>query len=153
MAMNIGIDPFAASVSYVEPLQVLMINFDKTEINDPMDGLIKKFEKQVSQIYLKPEETLIDFLTKGKDNSQEVMLCPGCSAVFDKSAAKAFKESEKKIYNRRVLNSVGPKKNFKGSFVPCANTPTQSMGWRLPPHKAQSTIRKKPEFQQPHKFP
>ncbi|KAJ1392943.1 Pro-Pol polyprotein [Sesbania bispinosa] len=88
-----------------------------------MDGLIEQFEKEVSRIYPKHGETLIDFLTREKKNSQEVMLCPRCNAVFDKSAAEAFKETQnKKLYNKRVLNSVGPKKNFRGSSMPRADT-------------------------------
>ncbi|KAJ1438422.1 Pro-Pol polyprotein [Sesbania bispinosa] len=122
--MKVDTDPFTVNASYVEPLQVLMVDFDKTRINDPMDGLIKQFEKEFSQIYPKPGETHVDFLTEEKENSQEVTLCPRCSAIFDKSATKAFEEAEKrKFHNRGVLNSMGPKRNFRGSFVPRANTP------------------------------
>ncbi|KAJ1406744.1 Retrovirus-related Pol polyprotein from transposon 17.6 [Sesbania bispinosa] len=124
MAMKVDSDPFATNASYVEPLEILMVDFEKVGLNDPTDGIIEQFEKEVTPIYLKAGETLIDFLAEKKEKNQEVMLCPRCSTIFDKSAAKAFEESEKKKFqNRKAQNSVGPHRNFRRSFVPRENTP------------------------------
>ncbi|KAJ1391636.1 hypothetical protein SESBI_36510 [Sesbania bispinosa] len=92
-----------------------MVDFENTTLNDPTDRIIEQFKKEITPIYPKAGETLIDFLAEKKKNNQEVMLCPRCSAIFDKSAAKAFEESEKrKFQNRRAQNSSGPKETFEG---------------------------------------
>ncbi|KAJ1432418.1 Retrovirus-related Pol polyprotein from transposon 17.6 [Sesbania bispinosa] len=85
MAMKVDSDPFAANASYAETLKILMVDFEKVGLNDPTDGIIGQFEKEVTPIYPKAGETLIDFLAEKKENNQEVMLCPRCSVVFDKS--------------------------------------------------------------------
>jgi len=49
------------------------------------DQLVKKMEVA----YPKAEEDLIDFLNRCKISNTHAMLCPRCSAVFDKEAAKS----------------------------------------------------------------
>ncbi|KAJ1392275.1 hypothetical protein SESBI_35919 [Sesbania bispinosa] len=75
-----------------------MVDFEKVGLHDPTNGIIEQFEKEVTPIYHKAGETLIDFLAEKKKNNQQVMLCPRCSAIFDKSAAKSFEESEKRKF-------------------------------------------------------
>ncbi|KAJ1436583.1 Retrovirus-related Pol polyprotein from transposon 17.6 [Sesbania bispinosa] len=124
MAMKVDFDPFAANASYAEPLEILMVDFEKATINDSTDGIIEQFKKEVTPIYPKVGETLIYFLAEKKKNNQEVMLCPRCNAIFDKSAAKALEESEKRKFQyRRAQNSGGPQRNFRRSYLPRANTP------------------------------
>ncbi|KAJ1408677.1 hypothetical protein SESBI_23297, partial [Sesbania bispinosa] len=107
MAMKVNSDPFGANVSLMEPLEVLVMDFERVGINDPTEGVVEY-------------------------------------VVFDKSAAKASEESErKKFQNEKAQNSVGPHRNFRRSFVPRANTlnnqwvggfqhprPNQYFGWK-----------------------
>ncbi|KAJ1429996.1 Retrovirus-related Pol polyprotein from transposon 17.6 [Sesbania bispinosa] len=69
MAIKVDSDPFAVNVSYVEPLEVLMVDFEKVGLNDPTKGIIEQFEKEVTPIYPKAGETLIDLLAKEKENN------------------------------------------------------------------------------------
>nr|KYP38587.1 hypothetical protein KK1_040155 [Cajanus cajan] len=106
--MKVDTDPFAAQAGYVEPLpmgiNVLEINMvdlvvNEEEVVEPitdekLEELLEEFAKEQEPIYPKEGDNLLDFLSKKKDDDREVMLCPRCSAVFDRSAAKAFEESE-----------------------------------------------------------
>ena len=46
-------------------------------------------------IYPKAMEDLLDFLLKQRDADANVAICPKCSAMFDKNAAKMFEEEKK----------------------------------------------------------
>ncbi|KAJ1430194.1 hypothetical protein SESBI_07980 [Sesbania bispinosa] len=46
MAMKVDSDPFPANASYVEPLEVLMVDFEKVGLKDPTEGIIRQFEKE-----------------------------------------------------------------------------------------------------------
>jgi hypothetical protein len=52
-----------------------------------------------------------EFLQKKCDSNQVVMLCPRCSSIFDKAAAKAFERLERKkihderrVYDEQTIN-------------------------------------------------
>ncbi|KAJ1412480.1 Retrovirus-related Pol polyprotein from transposon opus [Sesbania bispinosa] len=131
MAMKVDSDPFATNASYAEPLEILMVDFEKVGLNGPTDGIIEQFENEVTPIYPKVGETLIDFLAEKKENNQEVMLCPRCSAIFDKSVAKAFEEYEKRknFQNQnQIRNGSHGKPYFNGKFS--RDTPMTKTQWR-----------------------
>jgi hypothetical protein len=48
-----------------------------------------QFAEKMKVAYPKVEEDLIDFLNRCKISNAHAMLCPRCSAVFDKEAAKS----------------------------------------------------------------
>ena len=61
-------------------------------MKEDMDlDLFKNFEKP---IYPKAGEDLLDFLLKQRGATANVTICPSCSAVFDKNAAKAYHNHE-----------------------------------------------------------
>jgi len=74
--------------------------------------------------YPKAEEDLIDFLNRCKISNTNAMLCPRCSAVFDKEAAKFVEgflpHTERK--SRRVENR--PKYGFNKRGVPYKMKPS-----------------------------
>jgi len=106
------------------------------------DQLVKKMEVA----YPKAEEYLIDFLNRCKISNNHVMLCPRCSAVFDKEAAKFVEgflpHTERK--NGRVENRPkygfnkrgfpykmkpsyqGSNKTHRGTFNPSPKSPTDT---------------------------
>jgi len=47
-----------------------------------------QYEEKIQVVFPKAKEDLIDFLNKCKISGSLVMLCPRCSVVFDKKAAK-----------------------------------------------------------------
>lgn len=53
---------------------------------------VADYTKRVKKVYVKVEEYLIDFLNRCKMKNSEVILCPRCSAVFDKKVTKDIKE-------------------------------------------------------------
>jgi len=55
---------------------------------------LEEFKQEEELVFPLIGETLVEFLLKKQKAKKEVMLCSHCSAVFDKSAAKAFKASE-----------------------------------------------------------
>lgn len=50
-------------------------------------------EDQTMKAYPKSEKKLVDFLNQCKLKDSEVMLCPRCSSVFDKEAAKELERT------------------------------------------------------------
>lgn len=95
---------------------------------------------------------MVGFLSRSKDGENEVMLCPRCSAVFDKSAAKAYQDSEmKKYYQNKVpvarrlkypheettqnpRGSHGPRgQGANKSYVPNADVPKNQWFRAAPP--------------------
>ena len=53
------------------------------------------FENAEKPIYPNVGEDLLDFLLKQSDANANVTICPRCSAIFDKVAAKAFEDEKK----------------------------------------------------------
>lgn len=111
--MKIDSDPLqVAEANYVEPFYIGMVDIseklnlgltleeakeENTAVEEP--DVVK--EVNLEEVYPKAGETLVEFLSRSKDGEKEVMLCPRCSAVFDKSAAKAYQDSEMKRHYQR----------------------------------------------------
>nr|KYP38616.1 Retrovirus-related Pol polyprotein from transposon opus [Cajanus cajan] len=101
--MKVDTDPFAAHIGYVEPvsmgINMVEVNIEEDENVKPisdekLEELLDDFAKEEEPIYPKEGDSLVKFLSRKKDVDREVMLCPRCSAVFDRAAAKAFEKSE-----------------------------------------------------------
>lgn len=69
---------------------------ESTEVVEP------DYEEKMKVIFPKAEEGLINFLNRCKLKNFEVMLCPCCSAVFDREATKELEKT-----NNEHLNIVG----------------------------------------------
>jgi len=105
-----------------------------------------QFAEKMKASYRKAEEDLIDFLNRCKISNTHAMLCPRCSAVFDKEAAKSVEgfrpqpnrkdrwvdNRPKYGFNKRgipyKMKSVekGPHKNHKKTFNPPSKSPTNT---------------------------
>ena len=105
-----------------------------------------QFVEKMEVAYPKAEEDLIDFLNRCKISNTNVMLCPRCSAVFDKEAAKSVKgflpytkreggwaENRPKFgFNKRGVpykmkaSEQNPGRNHGKTFNPPSKTPTNT---------------------------
>jgi len=99
--MKVDTDSFYIQANYVEPMQIMMIGasmgtskvsfpLSKEEVNQALE----EFEKEEESVCLLAGESLVGFLLKKQKDGKEVMLCPRCSTVFDRSTTKAFKASK-----------------------------------------------------------
>jgi len=66
-----------------------------------------QFEEKMRVAYPRAEEDLINFLNRCKISNTNVMLCPRCSAVFDKEAAK-FVEGQIAVQSLVSIKGVFP---------------------------------------------
>ena len=99
--MKVDTGPFHIQANYVKPMQIMMMRaqigtskvsalLSEKEVNQALE----EFEKQDESVFSLVRESLVDFLSKKQKFEKEVMLCPRCSVVFDRSIAKAFEASE-----------------------------------------------------------
>lgn len=58
-------------------------------------------EKQVRVAYPKSDESLVEFLHRFQKKKSEVMMCPGCSSVFDKKVAENIERVRMASYRRK----------------------------------------------------
>nr|KYP45852.1 Retrotransposable element Tf2 [Cajanus cajan] len=103
----------AAHTGYVEPvsmgINMVEVSIEEDDNVEPisdekLEEMLDDFTKEEEPIYPKEGDSLIEFLSKKKDADREVMLCPRCSAIFDRAAPKAFEESEvMKSYKAKKL--------------------------------------------------
>jgi len=102
--------------------------------------------EKMKAAYLDAEEDLIDFLNRCKISNKHAMLCPRCSAMFDKEAAKSVEgfrpqpnrkdqwvdNRPKYDFNKRgvpyKMKSVekGPHRNHKKTFSPPSKSHTDT---------------------------
>lgn len=80
--------------------------------NDPNPRVeelnVPDYTERVKEVYVKVEEYLIDFLNRCKIKNSEVILCPHCSAVFDKKVTKDIKEFNLQQPKRGLGSTGGP---------------------------------------------
>ncbi|XP_045802327.1 uncharacterized protein LOC123895902 [Trifolium pratense] len=90
--MKIDEDPLQISdASYVEPVECLMIDAMDLSGGAQLVSIPEnEYYEKMKVVYPGAEEELIDFLQRCKLNKSEVMLCPRCSAVFDKKATEGL---------------------------------------------------------------
>jgi hypothetical protein len=92
--MQIDEDPLQVSdASYVEPVHCMMVDaMDLTGGEQIVAVSEDDYAERVEGVYPKADEKLVDFLNRCHSKNSEVMLCPCCSAVFDKKAADGLKK-------------------------------------------------------------
>jgi len=54
---------------------------------------LEEFKKEEESIFPQAHESLVNILSK-KQKAKEIMVCPRCSVVFDRSTTKAFEASK-----------------------------------------------------------
>lgn len=64
------------------------------EIFEDFDMVEFENENHIEAVYPNNGEDLLEFLHRCKFEDSEVMLCPRCSAVFDKKDAKKVKSAQ-----------------------------------------------------------
>jgi len=82
--------------SLMHQMYDVLINAPKVDVKMVTEGrkcadtviIEDQYEEKIQVVFPKVEEDLIDFLNRYKISGSPVMLCPRCSAVFDKKAAK-----------------------------------------------------------------
>jgi len=114
-----------------------------TEDHQSTDALITEDQliKKIEVAYPKAEEDLIDFLNRCKISNTNAMLCPRCSAIFNKEAAKSvegflpYTERKSKWVENR------PKYGFNKRGVPYKMKPSDKSSCRT--HKGTFNPRPK----------
>lgn len=102
--MKIGYDPLqVVDASYVDHAVVNMVEITEDFNMDEFE----ESENQIEVVYLKVGERLMEFLCRCPADDFEVMLCPRCSTMFDKKAAKEA-ESAQKAKEKENENKVRP---------------------------------------------
>ena len=104
--MTVDVNPFEIDSTFVK-LVFMSINamgFDE-DVEEKMKEDMKPnaFENTEKPIYPKAREDLLNFLLKQRDTNANVTICPRYSGMFDKNAAKIFK-------NRKRMRSKRKKK-------------------------------------------
>jgi hypothetical protein len=132
--MQIDEDPLQVSdASYVEPVHCMMVDaMDLTGGGQIVAVSEDDYAERVEGVYPKADEKLVDFLNRCHSKNSEVMLCPCCSAVFDKKAADGLKKyvpfsknrgnwpNQKMDRNKNVIHyrPVHQRLGYQSTFVP-----------------------------------
>ena len=101
-----------SNMSLVETTEVMVVEFDD-DLDPKVNELTKwDYDQKVEEVYPKSGEDLVDFLHRCKIGDLEVMLCPGCSAVFDKKAAEGLEELKIQDFKKKPWVDRRPKFSF-----------------------------------------
>lgn len=78
-------------------MKIMMIraSIGTSKVNTPLsekeiNQALEEFEKEEEPVFPQASESLVDFLSKKKKAKKEIMLCPHCRAMLDRSTTKAF---------------------------------------------------------------
>jgi len=99
--MKVDTNLFHIQANYVEPMQIMMsgasigtskvsTSLSKEEVNQALE----EFKKEEELVFRLARDSLVDFLLKKQKDENEVMSCPRCSVMFDRSVSKAFESLE-----------------------------------------------------------
>jgi len=81
-----------------------------------------QYEEKIQGVFPKAEEDLIDFLNICKISGSSVMICPRCSAVFDKKAAKNVEGFRPRSKRKGKLADIKPKFSFEKANISIKDT-------------------------------
>jgi len=102
-----------------EVAECQMVDITKDAEHVEEIALEPQFYEKLKTTYPTAEEELIDFLNRCKLKNSEVMLCPRCSAVFDKEVTKGLEGSIPKPKKRgKWSTDHRPKFSFIKSYIP-----------------------------------
>jgi hypothetical protein len=117
-------------VNFIEPKRVVeghKVDIVKdTEGHECNDARVteEKYTEKIQVAYPKAEEELTDFLNICKIINFAVMLCPRCSAVFDKEAANTIEGFRPRSKRKGKWADSMPKFSFNQRDVPYKVTPS-----------------------------
>jgi len=140
--MQVDVDPLKksdsmyleiASLNMVEIFEVNPIvatNGPKVDVEMVTEGhkcadtviIEDQYEEKIQVVFPKAEEDLIDFLNRCKISGSLVMLCPRCSAVFDKRAAKNVEGFQPQLKRKGKWADKRPKFSFDKANIPIKDT-------------------------------
>ena len=117
-SMTVDVNPFEMNSAYVEPVH-LSINVAGIEAEEEAKEAMEldAFENMEKPIYPKAGEDLLDFLLKQRDAGANVAICPRCSAVFDKTAAKAFQDEKEVEFEKEKREIERERQEIKKKLV------------------------------------
>ena len=140
--MQVDIDPLVRSDSmYLEATGLNMVEISEIDPIAATDGpkvdvkMVTKghkcadivitgdqYEEKIQVLFPKAEEDLIDFLNRCKISGSPVMLCPRCSAVFYKKAAKNVEGFRPKTKRKEKWADKKPMISFDKANIPFKDT-------------------------------
>ena len=140
--MQVDDDPLKkANFMYLEIVGMNMVEISKIDPTVATDGLKvdvemaieghkcvdtviteDQYEEKIQVVFPKAEEDLIDFLNKCKISGSPVMLCPRCSTVFDKKAAKNVEGFRPQSKRKGKWADKRPKFSFERANIPFKDT-------------------------------
>jgi hypothetical protein len=127
-----------SDASYVEPVDCKMVDvMDLSGGTQIVAVPEEEYVEKINVVYPRAEEELIDFLQRCKLNKTEVVLCPRCSAMFDKKATDGLKKYAPSATNKdnwpdkRLItsqNTIHPRSvhqrlGYQTTFVPSNRAP------------------------------
>jgi hypothetical protein len=116
---NLSIEVGVETETKVAECQIVDITKDAEYIKETV--LEPQLDENLNTTYPTAEEELIDFLNRCKLKNFEEMLCPRCSAVFDKEATKGLEGSIPKPKKMgKWFANHRPKFSFTNSYIPYA---------------------------------
>jgi len=81
-----------------------------------------QYEEKIQAVFPKADEDLIDFLNRCKISGSLVMLCPRCSTVFDKKAAKNIEGFQPQSKRKEKWADKRPMFSFEKANIPFKDT-------------------------------
>ncbi|MCI37050.1 hypothetical protein A2U01_0058274, partial [Trifolium medium] len=122
----------------VEPVECLMVDAMDLTGGAQLEAIPEEeYEQKIEEVYPSAGEDLIDFLQKCKLNNSEAILCPRCSAMFDKKATASLNKYVPFTKDRENWSNKRPQRNknviqrkpihqrlgYKATFVPPNKAP------------------------------
>jgi len=106
----------------VDVAECKMVDITKDEERVEETTTERQFNEKLKIVSPTAEEELIDFLNRCKLKNSKVMLCPRCSAVFDKEATKGLEGSIPTPKKRgKWSGDHRPKFSFTKRYIPFIN--------------------------------
>lgn len=116
--MKIGSNPLQIKEArYIELVEINMVKITKDFDMEAECEVVESSEGQEKSVYPKNEEGLVDFLHRCKAKESKVMLCPICSAVFDKKSTKEAKNAWQ-VQRKENWNNNKPQFYFDKRGIP-----------------------------------
>ncbi|KAI5404225.1 hypothetical protein KIW84_051394 [Lathyrus oleraceus] len=146
--MKIDADPLHLEEAlFVEPVEINMAEISEYDEANMVEQTGESLDVDITEVYPRADEYLVDFLYRCKNKGSQVCLCPRCGAVTDKIATENFQKlqlgkSKRNVPTRGYQNERGSKRAVGNnpirpkSFVPSASAPR---GTWIKPQERQDT--------------
>ncbi|XP_050875202.1 uncharacterized protein LOC127078820 [Lathyrus oleraceus] len=89
--MKIDVDPLHQEEAlFVEPVEINMVEITEYDEANMLEQTGETPDVDITEVYPRADEDLVDFLYRCKNKGSQVCLCPRCGAVTDKIVAENF---------------------------------------------------------------